>query len=65
VHCAAASAAVLIVALTFGQYLLVGYAVAAVVAWSRVELRDHTVAQAIGGTVLGAMVAALTYLAVS
>jgi hypothetical protein len=65
VHCAAASAAVLIVALTFGQYLLVGYAVVAVVAWSRVELRDHTVAQVIGGTVLGAMVAALTYLAVS
>jgi membrane-associated phospholipid phosphatase len=64
VHCAVASAGVLIVALTFSHYILAAYALVALVAWSRVELRDHTPTQVIGGTALGAVVAVLTYLAV-
>jgi hypothetical protein len=65
VHCAVASAGVLIVGLTLSPYALAGYALVALVAWSRVELRNHTPAQVIGGTFLGAIVAVLTYLAVS
>ena len=64
VHCAVASAGVLIAALTFSPYILAAYVLVALVAWSRVKLRDHTPAQVIGGALLGAVAAALTYLAV-
>ena len=64
VHCAVASAGALIVALTFSPYILGAYGLVALVAWSRVELGDHTPGQVIGGTALGAVVAVLTYLAV-
>ena len=60
VHCAVTSAGVLIVALAFSPYVLGAYGL---VAWSRVELGDHTPGQVIGGTALGAVVAVLTYLA--
>ena len=65
VHCAVASAGVMIAALTFSPYILTAYVLVALVAWSRVKLRDHTPAQVIGGALLGAVVAALTYLAVT
>ena len=41
-----------------------GYALVALLGWSRVALADHTVAQVVAGSVLGAGAAALAYAAV-
>jgi membrane-associated phospholipid phosphatase len=41
--------------------VLPGYLLVALLGWSRVALGDHTTAQAVGGTVLGAAAAALAY----
>jgi hypothetical protein len=61
IHCAVASGSVTILALIYGPLVLPGYALVALLAWSRVALKDHTVAQAVAGSVLGAAAAALAY----
>jgi len=61
IHCAVASGSVTILALIYGPWLLPGYALVALTAWSRVALKDHTTAQVITGSVLGAAAAALSY----
>jgi membrane-associated phospholipid phosphatase len=61
IHCAVASGAVTLLALLYGPWLLLGYTLVAVTAWSRVELGDHTRAQVIAGTVLGAAAAVASY----
>jgi len=49
---------------TFHEPLvLFGYVLVAFLAWSRVALEDHTVAQVVAGAVLGAGAAALAYAA--
>jgi membrane-associated phospholipid phosphatase len=53
VHCAVASAAVAMVSLAYGPLVVGGYAPVALVAWSRVALREHTTAQVIAGVILG------------
>jgi membrane-associated phospholipid phosphatase len=63
IHCAVASGSVAILALSFGPLVLPAYALVALLGWSRVRLRDHTVAQAVAGAVLGAGAAALAYAA--
>ena len=63
IHCAVASGSVAILALSFGPLVLPAYALVALLGWSRVTLRDHTVAQAVAGAVLGAGAAALAYAA--
>ena len=63
VHCAVASGSVTILALTYGPLVLCGFALVAVLGWSRVALKDHTVAQVVVGSVLGAAAAALAYAA--
>lgn len=65
VHCVVASATVALLALTYGPAVLSGYALVALVGWSRVALGDHTAAQVAGGGALGAVAAVLTHLAVS
>jgi hypothetical protein len=65
VHCVVASATVALVALTYNTVVLLGFALVALVAWSRVRLRAHTTAQVIAGTLLGAAAGALAFLAVS
>jgi membrane-associated phospholipid phosphatase len=65
VHCVVASATVALLALTYGPAVLPGYALVALVAWSRVALGDHTAAQVAGGAALGSAAAVLTHLAVS
>jgi membrane-associated phospholipid phosphatase len=61
IHCAVASGSVAILALIYGPFVLPGYLLVALLGWSRVALGDHTTAQAVGGTVLGAAAAALAY----
>ena len=63
IHCAVASGSVAILALTYGPLVLFGYVLVALLAWSRVALEDHTVAQVVAGAVLGAGAAALAYAA--
>ena len=46
--------------LVLGGYLLVG-----LLGWSRVAVRDHTVLQVVGGSVLGAAAALLAYSALA
>lgn len=61
IHCAVASGSVTILALTFGPWLIPAYALTAVTAWSRVALKDHTIAQVAAGTVLGAIASLIGY----
>ena len=63
IHCAVASGSVAILALLFGPLALTGYALVALLGWSRVAVKDHTVAQVVAGAVLGAGAAALAYAA--
>lgn len=63
IHCAVASGSVAILALTLGPLALGGYALVALLGWSRVAVKDHSVAQVVAGTVLGAGAAALAYAA--
>lgn len=63
IHCAVASGSVAILALTYGPLVLCGYALVAVLGWSRVTVKDHTVAQVLVGSVLGAGAAVLAYAA--
>ena len=53
IHCAVASGSVTILALLFGPLVLPGYGLVALLGWSRVALKDHSVAQVVVGSVLG------------
>jgi membrane-associated phospholipid phosphatase len=61
IHCAVASGSVTILTLLFGPWLVPAYLLVALTAWSRVVLKDHTTAQVIAGSVLGAVAAVATY----
>ncbi|WP_035799154.1 phosphatase PAP2 family protein [Kitasatospora mediocidica] len=63
VHTAVSSGAIAMLVIAYGPWMLVLYPLVAVVGWSRVELKDHTLAQVLVGTVLGAAVAVATFLA--
>jgi hypothetical protein len=63
VHCAVSSGATVMLALTYGPAMLGLYALVGLVGWSRAELGDHTPAQALAGTVLGAALSAAVFLA--
>jgi hypothetical protein len=61
IHCAVASGSVTILALTYGPLVLGGYLLVGVLGWARVTVKDHTVAQVVAGSVLGAAAAAGAY----
>jgi membrane-associated phospholipid phosphatase len=61
IHCAVASGSVTILTLLFGPLVLPGYVLVALLGWSRVAVKDHSVAQVVVGAVLGAGAAALAY----
>jgi hypothetical protein len=55
-HAAVAAGAAIIATLTLGVAWLASFVAVAIVCWSRVELRDHTVKQVLVGTLLGVVV---------
>ncbi|MEU9132561.1 hypothetical protein AB0D08_31380 [Kitasatospora sp. NPDC048540] len=61
VHTAVTSGAVICVALALGPWWLLAYPLVGAVGWSRVVLRDHTLAQTLAGTVVGGLTAGLTF----
>jgi hypothetical protein len=61
IHCAVASGAVTILSLLYGPWLVSGYLLVALTAWSRVELGDHTRAQVAAGSAAGALAALVSY----
>ena len=61
IHCAVASGSVAVLALTCGPVMLTAYLLVALLGWSRVTLKDHTIAQVVGGSVLGTLAAVLAY----
>jgi membrane-associated phospholipid phosphatase len=61
IHCAVAAGSVTILVLLFGLALTPAFLLVALTGWSRVVLKDHTAAQVIAGTVLGAAAALATY----
>ncbi|MEU4378753.1 phosphatase PAP2 family protein [Micromonospora echinofusca] len=61
IHSAVAAGTVVVLVLTFGAGLLATAPLLALVGWSRVRLRDHTVPQVVAGLALGALVAALVF----
>ena len=61
IHCAVASGSVTILTLLFGPWLVPAYLLVALTGWSRVALKDHSAAQAVAGSVLGAVAAVITY----
>jgi len=63
IHCAVASGSVAILAFTYGPLVLPAYTLVALLGWSRVALKDHTIAQVVAGALLGAGAAALAYAA--
>ncbi|MEU5694989.1 hypothetical protein [Actinosynnema sp. NPDC020468] len=56
IHAAVAAGALVILALTYGPWVLLGAVLVAWVAWSRVALGDHTAPQVVVGAVMGAVV---------
>lgn len=62
VHGAVSSGSVLLIALACGWWALALYPLVILVGWSRVALRDHTRNQVIAGALVGAIVAAATYI---
>jgi membrane-associated phospholipid phosphatase len=61
IHCAVAAGSVTILTLLLGPWLAPAYLLVALTAWSRVVLKDHTTAQVIAGSLLGAAAAVVTY----
>lgn len=62
VHAAVSSGAVVLLALAYGPWMLLLYPLVGLVGWSRIALKDHTPAQVAAGVLLGAAVAAATFL---
>jgi membrane-associated phospholipid phosphatase len=61
VHAAIAAGAATVLVLVFGPPLLVVWPLVALIAWSRVQVGDHTVAQVLAGVALGIAVNATVF----
>lgn len=61
IHCAVASGSVTILTLAFGPEVAAAYLLTAATAWSRVEVKEHTAAQVVAGSALGALAALIGY----
>ncbi|MFD7501552.1 hypothetical protein [Streptomyces sp. NPDC059850] len=65
VHTAVAGGALAMLALTWGPLVWCAYPLVAVIAWSRISLRDHTLAQTIAGAAAGTITAGLVFAAIT
>ncbi|MEH0935648.1 phosphatase PAP2 family protein [Micromonospora psammae] len=65
IHSAVAAGTVVVLVLTFGARLLATAPLLALVGWSRVRLRDHTVAQVVVGGVVGGLITGVVYRALA
>ncbi|MFJ6196805.1 phosphatase PAP2 family protein [Micromonospora sp. NPDC092111] len=65
IHSAVATGTVVVLVLTFGRSMLLGVPLLGLVGWSRVRLRDHTVAQVVVGGLVGGLVAGVVFAALS
>lgn len=63
-HSAVAGGAAATMVLIYGPLALVGVPVVALIAWSRVAVRDHTAAQAVAGTLIGPIVGGVVFVLV-
>ena len=61
VHAAVAAGTIVILCLVFGWICLLTLPILVAVGWSRITLRDHTIAQVCVGALLGAAVAAIVF----
>jgi membrane-associated phospholipid phosphatase len=61
IHCAVASGSVAVLVCAFGPPLVAGYALVALVGWSRIAMKDHTLVQVLAGAALGGGAAAVAY----
>jgi len=61
IHSAVAGGATTIVVLVFGAVGLILFVIVGFTGWARVRLGDHTLSQVIGGSALGALVAATVF----
>ena len=61
VHAAIAAGAGTVLVIVFGPALLVVWPLVAVIAWSRVQVGDHTAAQVLAGVALGVVVNATVF----
>ncbi|MEZ0069097.1 membrane-associated phospholipid phosphatase [Streptacidiphilus sp. MAP12-20] len=61
IHTAVSGGAVAMLSVALGAWWLLGYLGVGLIAWSRVVLRDHTVAQTVVGAVVGAVTAGLVF----
>lgn len=61
VHSAVAAGCLTVLVIVFGPSLLAAVPLVVLVAWSRVRLRDHTIAQVLAGTAVGIPLAAITF----
>ena len=61
VHAAIAAGAATVLTLVFGPALLAVWSLVAVIAWARVQVGDHTMAQVLAGVALGVVVNATVF----
>lgn len=65
VHTAVAGGALAMLALAWGPLVWLTYPLVVVIAWSRISLRDHTLAQTIAGAAAGTVTAGLVFAALT
>ncbi|GAA0899882.1 phosphoesterase PA-phosphatase [Virgisporangium aurantiacum] len=61
VHAGVAAGTTLVLVLVFGPAMWATAVVVAAVGWSRVRLRDHTTAQVVAGTLIGALISGAVF----
>ncbi|WP_234325445.1 hypothetical protein [Streptomyces sp. NRRL S-146] len=65
VHTSVSAGALAMLATTYGPLVWLAAPIVAAIAWSRVKLRAHTLAQTIAGALAGAVVAGLVFASIS